>query len=126
VDHNADHHKNLSVVISITHASYIVCFHFDNLKCLGQMNLSHESGKDARSSHHKALKDLEAEMKLLKWHKLANESALQAALLRTKSMRKEEARMKPLLEKATRMKNRERLKKAREEEEAKPLVEVRT
>lgn len=89
------------------------------------MNADSETANDARSNHDKALKDLESEMKLLQWHKLANESALQAALMRTKVIRKEEARIKPLMEKARRLKNKERLRKVREEEEAKPLVEVR-
>lgn len=94
------------------------------LKWLRQMKQGRDNANNARSSHHKALKDLESEMKLLQWHKLANESALQAALMRTKAIRKEEARVKPLMDKVRRMKNKERLRKAREEEEAKPIVEV--
>lgn len=34
------------------------------------------------------MEELEAEMKLLNWHKLANEAALKAALIRTKKLRK--------------------------------------
>jgi len=34
------------------------------------------------------MEDLQAEMKLLNWHKLANEAALKAALIRTKNLRK--------------------------------------
>ena len=37
-----------------------------------------------------AIKTLEAEMKLLRWHKLANESALKAALLKAKQMKRRE------------------------------------
>lgn len=43
---------------------------------------------DELSSHARAVKDLEAEVKLLDWHRLANESSLRAALLRTKRMRR--------------------------------------
>lgn len=36
------------------------------------------------------MEDLQAEMKLLNWHKLANEAALKAALIRTKKLKKTE------------------------------------
>ena len=39
------------------------------------------------------MEELQAEMKLLNWHKLANEAALKAALLRTKSLRDTETKM---------------------------------
>jgi len=67
------------------------------------------------------LENLEAEMKLLQWHKLANETALQTALMRTKAIRQEEAKIRPRLEEARRLKRRERLKKAIEDEESQPL-----
>ena len=60
-------------------------------------------------------------MKLLQWHKLANETALQTALMRTKAIRQEEAKIRPRLEEARRLKRRERLKKAIEDEESQPL-----
>ena len=37
---------------------------------------------------------LEAEMKLLNWHKLANETALKAALMKTKQMKEADRREK--------------------------------
>eukprot|EP00614_Pseudopedinella_elastica_P013666 CAMPEP_0172583976 /NCGR_PEP_ID=MMETSP1068-20121228/3548_1 /TAXON_ID=35684 /ORGANISM="Pseudopedinella elastica, Strain CCMP716" /LENGTH=245 /DNA_ID=CAMNT_0013377979 /DNA_START=6 /DNA_END=739 /DNA_ORIENTATION=- len=39
------------------------------------------------SKNEAAMEELKAEMKLLNWHKLANESALKAALIRTKTLR---------------------------------------
>ena len=63
-------------------------------------------------------------MKLLRWHKLANESAIQTALMRTKAIRQEEAKVKPILEQSKRMHRKARLDRVREEEESKPL-EVR-
>ena len=84
----------------------------------------HKSTNNARSSHHKAVEDLESEMKLLQWHKLANESALQSALMRTRTIREEEARKEMARIKLRRTKKKERLKRVLEEEEAKPLAEV--
>eukprot|EP00567_Pseudictyota_dubia_P000554 CAMPEP_0197465794 /NCGR_PEP_ID=MMETSP1175-20131217/64719_1 /TAXON_ID=1003142 /ORGANISM="Triceratium dubium, Strain CCMP147" /LENGTH=447 /DNA_ID=CAMNT_0043001817 /DNA_START=541 /DNA_END=1884 /DNA_ORIENTATION=- len=43
--------------------------------------------EDELDAHQRAVRDLEAEVKLLDWHRLANESSLRAALLRTKRMR---------------------------------------
>ena len=40
--------------------------------------------------HSQAVTDLESEMKLLRWHKLANESALKAAILKNKALRRNE------------------------------------
>lgn len=67
------------------------------------------------------MKRLEDEMKLLHWHKLANETAIQTALMRTKVIREEEARLKPILEQSKRMHHKARLNRVREEEESKPL-----
>jgi hypothetical protein len=36
---------------------------------------------------------LEAEMKLLQWHKLANESALKAAIIKNKALKRKEKSM---------------------------------
>lgn len=41
--------------------------------------------------HRQTVNSLEAEMKLLRWHKLANESALKAAILRNKQMKRSES-----------------------------------
>ena len=48
-------------------------------------------GEEERSAEEK-LKDLEQEMKLLRWHKLANEAALKAALIKTKRIKAKETR----------------------------------
>ena len=71
-----------------------------------------------KDSHKSALEDLEAEMKLLHWHKLANEAALKAALIRTKNMKEKDSHAPPretLQEKASWM------QQLIEEEQAKPL-----
>jgi hypothetical protein len=39
---------------------------------------------------HQSVANLEAELKLLRWHKLANESALKAAILKNKQMKRKE------------------------------------
>jgi len=39
------------------------------------------------------MEEIEAEMKLLNWHKLANEAALKAAIIRTKSLRAADSSM---------------------------------
>lgn len=67
------------------------------------------------------MNDLESEVKLLNWHKLANETAIQLALMRTKTIRQEEQRMKPILEKTKRRQRNVRLNRVREEETRKPL-----
>jgi len=61
-------------------------------------------------------------MKLLNWHKLANETALQTALMRTRAIRREEEKIRPQMDEMKRMKREERLRKAREDEEGKPVV----
>ena len=83
--------------------------------------LSSHINKIKSSTHEKALNDLEAEMKLLNWHKIANETAIQTALMRTKAIREEEKRIKPNLEKMKRIQKKNRLNRVREEEENKPL-----
>jgi len=65
-----------------------------------------------------AVEQLEQEMKLLHWHKLANEAALKAALIRTKRLRQKDRRVshKPMsAEKAAWM------QRVVEEEQMKPL-----
>lgn len=63
------------------------------------------------------MEDLQAEMKLLNWHKLANEAALKAALIRTKKLKKTEnpAPSQSLQDKASWM------QQVIEEEQKKPL-----
>ena len=64
------------------------------------------------------LSALESEMKLLHWHKLANEAALKAALIRTKKMRAADSK-KPAKE--TLKEKAEHMQQVIEEEQAKPL-----
>jgi hypothetical protein len=64
------------------------------------------------------MEELEQEMKLLHWHKLANEAALKAALIRTRKLKKvegEDARREALQERA------EWMQQIIEDEQAKPL-----
>ena len=68
-----------------------------------------------------AIKQLEAEMKLLKWHKLANESAIQAALLRTKNLKKMDQFKKEDEDRQERKERKMRIQKIIEEERSKPL-----
>lgn len=60
-------------------------------------------------------------MKLLKWHKLANESAIQAALLRTKNLKKIDQRKKIEEEHQEREERKIRFQIIIEEEKAKPI-----
>ena len=45
-----------------------------------------------REQHNRQMRELEQEMKLLRWHKLANEAALKAAIIRTKRLKDEDVR----------------------------------
>jgi hypothetical protein len=67
------------------------------------------------------MNDLQAEVKLLQWHKIANEAAIQTALMRTRAIRQEESRMRPILEKSQRSQRKERLMRAKDDENRKPL-----
>ena len=69
----------------------------------------------------KAIRQLEAEIKLLKWHKLANESAIQAALIRTKTLKRHD-KDKQRIEAEEKIRAKKlRFRKIIEEEKAKPL-----
>jgi hypothetical protein len=48
------------------------------------------STRSVRKAPLSQLAELEQEMKLLQWHKLANEAALKAALIRTKKLKREQ------------------------------------
>lgn len=74
------------------------------------------------SAQQEAINDLEAEMKLLRWHKLANTTALQSALIRTRQMRRHDKAMKPASMMAERREKKERIQRAIEEENSKPLM----
>lgn len=84
------------------------------------------STNPVRADRDRAMDNLRAEMKLLNWHKLANEAALRAALLKTKKMKAEGGRgvrpapapttlAMPLAEKTSWM------RQIIEEEQSKPL-----
>lgn len=66
------------------------------------------------------IKELEAEMKLLRWHKLANEAALKAALIRTKKL-KDTDRRNPMAQQASLAEKAEWMHQIIEEEQSKPL-----
>jgi len=74
------------------------------------------------SQNEQSIHRLEREMKLLRWHKLANESALQTALIRTRQMRRHDEAMKPAMMKAEQKDRKRRIQLAIEEEEARPLL----
>ncbi|OQR98861.1 hypothetical protein ACHHYP_07745 [Achlya hypogyna] len=64
------------------------------------------------------LEEIKQEMKLLNWHKLANEAALKAALIKTKKLKREDIRMSSAIDAEERL---ERLQQIEEEENMKPL-----
>ncbi|CAK4515346.1 unnamed protein product [Aphanomyces euteiches] len=76
------------------------------------------AGKTSKKGHASQLEEIKQEMKLLNWHKLANEAALKAALIKTKKLKREDARQSSLLDAEERM---ERLQQIEEEENMKPL-----
>ncbi|KAF0684547.1 Aste57867_23465 [Aphanomyces stellatus] len=75
-------------------------------------------GKKGDGGSTSQLEEIKQEMKLLNWHKLANEAALKAALIKTKKLKREDARQSSLLDAEERM---ERLQQIEEEENMKPL-----
>ena len=77
--------------------------------------------KEVLSPHQKTLEQLDAEMKLLRWHKLANESALHAALLRTKRMRNND-QLRASTADANGDGRSHRIRRLVEEERSKPLL----
>lgn len=85
-----------------------------------KQNISHDNTQ-MMSQHEQSMAKLKAEMKLLRWHKLANESALQTALIRTRQMRRHDEAMKPATINAEQREKAERIQQAIEEELAKPL-----
>jgi len=64
------------------------------------------------------LKELEQEMKLLKWHKLANDAALKAALIKTKRLKNKETKTKGNLRQ---MERAAWMQQVIQEEQSKPL-----
>ncbi len=65
------------------------------------------------------IEELEQEMKLLHWHKLANEAALKAALIRSKRMK---AKDNPVIQQSNQQQERALwVQKTLEEEQQKPL-----
>ncbi|ETW01453.1 hypothetical protein H310_06967 [Aphanomyces invadans] len=72
----------------------------------------------SKKGHASQLDEIKQEMKLLNWHKLANEAALKAALIKTKKLKREDARQFSLVDAEEHM---ERLQQIEEEENLKPL-----
>ena len=65
------------------------------------------------------LEELEQEMKLLQWHKLANEAALKAALIRGKRLKARDSRV--MVQEAKQQERAAWIQKVLEEEQQKPL-----
>jgi hypothetical protein len=65
------------------------------------------------------LEELEQEMKLLHWHKLANEAALKAALIRSKRLKARDNKV--ILQEAKQQERAVWIQKVLEEEQQKPL-----
>lgn len=65
------------------------------------------------------LEELEQEMKLLHWHKLANEAALKAALIRSKRLKAKDN--KTMLQESKQQERAVWIQKVLEEEQQKPL-----
>ncbi|GLE04147.1 hypothetical protein PINS_up013058 [Pythium insidiosum] len=65
--------------------------------------------------------ELEQEMKLLNWHKLANEAALKAAIIKTNKIKHEDARVASSLAREDADDKRLRVQQIIEEEQLKPL-----
>ena len=74
-----------------------------------------------RDSHAQALDELEQEMKLLQWHKLANEAALKAALIRTKRLKAQGGGKRGRSRGGTKKDREMWMRQVIEEEQAKPL-----
>ena len=82
----------------------------------GSRAASRQGGPPRKNA--KEIAELEQEMKLLHWHKLANEAALKAALIRTKKL-KEQDSGRAVVE--TRKERAQWMQQIIEEEQAKPL-----
>jgi len=67
------------------------------------------------------MKQLEDEMKLLRWHKVANESAIQAAIIRTKNLKKKDKVLKAETENREREMHKAQIRRIIKEEMSKPL-----
>ncbi|KDO27630.1 hypothetical protein SPRG_06900 [Saprolegnia parasitica CBS 223.65] len=71
-----------------------------------------------RRGHSSQLDEIKQEMKLLNWHKLANEAALKAALIKTKKLKREDLRVAAIVDADERHERRQQIE---EEENMKPL-----
>ncbi|KAJ0400850.1 hypothetical protein P43SY_000120 [Pythium insidiosum] len=99
---------------------------------LSSRSLSVKGGGTARRSSKppargstSVAEELEQEMKLLNWHKLANEAALKAAIIKTNKIKHEDARVASSLAREDADDKRLRVQQIIEEEQLKPL-EVNT
>lgn len=72
-----------------------------------------------KSKSRSQVEELQQEMKLLQWHKLANEAALKAALIKTKKMKRDDIHSQRQLESEERAEWRQQVMK---EEESKPMM----
>ncbi len=59
------------------------------------VQIGRSDGPPPQKKEASAMEELEQEMQLLQWHKLANEAALKAALLRTKKLKSDDKRPAP-------------------------------
>lgn len=80
--------------------------------------ISGRKGKPSRSSH---VEELQQEMKLLNWHKLANEAALKAAIIKTNKIKQEDASFAHSLTFEDMDEKQQRIQQIIEEEQLKPL-----
>lgn len=78
------------------------------------------AGKGARPATSQA-DELQQEMKLLNWHKLANEAALKAAIIKTSKIKKEDAQVASSLTLDEREERAQRVQQIIEEEQLRPL-----
>lgn len=79
---------------------------------------SGRKSKPPRSSH---AEELQQEMKLLNWHKLANEAALKAAIIKTNKIKQEDASFAHSLTHEDMDEKQQRIQQIIEEEQLKPL-----
>ena len=84
----------------------------------GGLNGDLRNSGQPKTRNQQQIEELEQELKLLHWHKLANEAALKAALIRTKKL-KEQDSGRAVVE--TRKEMAQRMQQIIEEEQAKPL-----
>ncbi|DBA00990.1 TPA: hypothetical protein N0F65_006251 [Lagenidium giganteum] len=78
-------------------------------------------GTARRSQSISQAEELKQEMKLLNWHKLANEAALKAAIIKTSKLKQEDTHLATALAQETSEERQQRIQQIIEEEQLKPL-----